>query len=121
MEQQKLTEELQYKSGTRVFIIRAQATRGDKYQMGAAMADGMEFSDNGKTIKADPGKLYPWLIQRFVVSCNEISGYGPDILARLMDEPADPKEDLILVLGAFIFNHVKGLNPQPTDEGKKKE
>jgi hypothetical protein len=121
MEQQKLTNEIEYTSGTRVFRIRAQATRGDKYQMGASMTEGAEIGTDGKSIKANPGLLYPWLIQRFVISCNEISGNGQDILKRLMEEPADPNEDLILILGAFIFNHVTGLAAKPSDEGKKKE
>lgn len=116
-----LTDSFEYVSKDgRHFSIRGIATRGDKYKMNTAMAEGT-VSANGKEITTSPGKLYPWLIEHFVVSCKEISGYGKDILDHLMEEPSDPEEDLIMVLGAHILTHVKGLITLKEDGSKKKD
>jgi hypothetical protein len=103
------TLEYETKAG-RKLKFRSVATRGDKYEMNAAMSEGMEIKD-GKVIKTNSGHLYPWLIQRFA---------GKELFDALMSEPADPEEDLIMVFGAYILNHVKGLVPHKDDEHKKK-
>lgn len=113
MGHQKVTElEFTSKDG-RKFSIRGDATRGDLYEMHSAMANGVEI-ENGKIIRTNSSKLYPWLIERFVEG-------GKKTLDDLMNEPADPAEDLIMVLGAFVFNHVKGLTVSAESEGKKKD
>jgi len=112
-------ETIEYKNAGKVFRIRAHATRGDKYRMNAAMTDYADIKD-GKVIRPRIGELYPWLIEHFVVSYNACTGTdGKEILKHLMDEPADGSEDIIMVLGAFILNHVKGLVPDKEDETRK--
>lgn len=97
------SKELSYTHGSITFHIRGRATRRDQYDMHVAMADGVEIQD-GKVIKTHTGVLYPWLIERFVTGWT-----GPAekwSMAALYEQPAEPGEDLILGLGAFIFNHV---------------
>lgn len=87
------------------FHIRGAATRGDQYEMHAAMAEGTEIRD-GRVIKTSASRLYPWLIARFVTGWSETQETnGAKILEAIMAQPATPGEDLILVLGAFILNH----------------
>ncbi len=96
------SKELTYKHGDTTFHIRSRATRRDQYDMHAAMADGTEIQD-GKIIKTHAGVLYPWLIERFVTGWT-----GPAekwSMEALYNQPAEPGEDLILGLGAFILNH----------------
>ena len=113
------TIEYKAKSGA-VFTIRAVATRRDQSDMNIAMAEGSVDIEGGK-IMTSPLKMMPWLVERFVVKCSECTGLtGQEILKHVYDQPADPQEDLIMVLGAYIFNHVKGLQHKKEDEGKKK-
>jgi len=94
--------ELEFKWRDVTFHIRGRATRRDQYEMHATMADGVEIQD-GRVIKAKASALYPWLIDRFVTGWT-----GPAekwSLEALYSQPADPGEDLILVLGSYILNH----------------
>lgn len=97
------------------FTFRSRATRGDQYEMHAAMADGAEIRD-GKTVKAKPSVLYPWIIGKFVTAWSVDEDFS---LQKLMDQPATPGEDLILVLGSYIFNHV-GIAPVAREAELKK-
>ena len=120
MEQLKLTDTIEFKAnnGT-TFTIRAQATRGDQYEMHASMSEGAEFVD-GRIINTTPGKLYPWLIKRFVVGWSGgKENNGQAILDALFSQPAEADEDLILVLGAHILVSVKGLSNQSAESKKK--
>lgn len=87
------------------FTFRAAATRGDQSDMHMAMAEGMTVLD-GKVIPASPLNLYPWIIKRFVTGWSLEEPWSYDALCS---QPADPTEDLIMVLGAYVFNHVRGL------------
>lgn len=121
MEQQKLTDTVEFKSqGGMTFTIIGKATRRDKYEMNSAMAEGT-VSKDGKTIETKPGRLYPWLIQRFVVSCDQIPGNGTEVLKILYDQDSDPEEDIIMALGSHILLNVKGLVSTKDDELKKND
>lgn len=113
--------EIEYKSRIGItFKIRAEATRRDQSQMNITMSDGVGIED-GKVIRANPLRIYPWIIERFVTGWSGgQQNNGRDILNAIYDQPADPVEDLILVLGSFILNHVKGLTVTIADEHKKK-
>jgi len=110
------SDHIEYSHSGMIFKIRSKATRGDQYEMNSSMAESSEISD-GRIIKTNSTKLFPWLIRKFVISCDKIQGNGDAILKGLLDQPATPGEDLILVLGSYILNHV-GLLPD-TEEKKK--
>lgn len=93
---------LTFKWKDTVFHIRSKATRRDQYEMHSTMADSVEIQD-GKTITASASKLYPWLIERFVTGWE--GPKEPWSLEALYSQPAEPGEDLILVLGSYILNH----------------
>ena len=114
--------ELKYESKDKVlFIIREQATRRDQSEMNIAMGAQTSVED-GKTIKTNFLALFPWLFERFVIGWsggNEKT--GREILNRIYEQPADPVEDLVMVTGSYIFNHVKGLTHHAEDQSKKKD
>lgn len=115
-------ESIEYKSKDGItFTIRAHATRRDQSQMNIAMGAQTSVED-GKTIKTNFLALFPWLFETFVVSwsCGP-EKTGRDILKAVYEQPADPTEDLIMVIGGYIFNHVKGLTVTKDDEHKKKD
>ena len=118
MEQQS-ADLLEYTSSEGiVFKIRPQATRGDQHAMTAELMENSVI-ENGVVIKTRPSIMFPWLIKRFVVDwVNAGRKWSYEALEAL---PADPGEDLIMVLGAYILNHVKGLSVQKEDESKKKD
>lgn len=113
--------ELSYDSKDHVlFMIRSTATRRDQSDMNIAMGSLTQITD-GQVIKTNFIALFPWLFERFVIGWSggpEIK--GKDILNRIYDQPADPTEDLIMVVGSYILNHVKGLISNDDDESKKK-
>jgi hypothetical protein len=117
----KSSEHIEYKAAHGVtFKIRGSATRRDQSQMNLAISDGVGIEE-GKIIRGNPLRVYPWLIERFVIGWSGgPQSNGREILNALYEEPADPKEDLVMVLGAYILNHVKGLSVGPDDESKKK-
>lgn len=94
-------KELTYTHKDLTFTIRGMATRGDQYEMHAIMGEGVQIKD-GKVIKVSSLKLYPWLIERFVTGWSEKTPFS---MQALMGQPADPGEDLIIILGSFILNH----------------
>lgn len=105
------------------FKIRARATRGDQYDMHATAAGGMEIED-GRLITTKPGVLFPWVIGRFVEDwTGVVDEEGNPVkwsLENLMALPSEPEEDLILILGSYIFNRV-GLVPSKEQEELKKD
>ena len=122
MEQQKLTNESEFTTPSGVtFKFRNRATRGDKYEMNSEMAEG-KVSEDGKVIKAPPGRLYPYLIKRYVTGWNRgTETSGKVIFDILYAEDADPKEDLIMVIGAHLLMNIKGLVAAQGDDVKKKD
>lgn len=116
------TETAEFKWKDVTFKFRAKATRGDQYEMHAAMAGSVGIED-GRLIKVKPGVLYPWVVERFVTDWNGVvDEHGKPVawsIKNLLDLPAEPGEDLVLILGAHIFNHT-GLIPSEADEARKK-
>lgn len=111
---------LEYKSkdGT-TFTFRAEATKRDKSDLNVFTGEHTRVID-GKEIRVNISALFPWMFERFVVGWSggaQVNGAA--ILNALYDQPADPEEDPIMVVGAYIYNHVTGL--QKTDESKKKD
>lgn len=115
------SDHLEYKSKVGItFRIRADATRRDQSQMNIAMADSAVV-ENGRVIHTNVLRLFPWLIETFVAGWSGGEHKtGKEILNSLYAQPADPAEDLVMVLGSYILNHVKGLVSSPEDEAKKK-
>lgn len=115
------TDHIEFKTANGFkFKIRATANRKDQSELNIAMGEDVRIED-GKTIRPNLLKLCPWLIKRFVIGWSEgTQGNGTDILNALYDQPADPKEDVIIVLGTHIFLSVKGLTVTKEDEHKKK-
>lgn len=112
---------IEYKSKDGIeFSIRAQATRRDQSQMNIAMGSQTTVED-GKVIRTNFMALCPWLFETFVMGwTGGPEKNGKDILKSVYDQPADPTEDLVMVVGSYIFNHVKGLIVTAEDEHKKK-
>ncbi len=97
-----MDKHLTFKWKDLTFHIRSKATRRDQYEMHATMADAVDLKD-GRTIVAKASLLHPWLIERFVTGWE--GPKEPWSLDALYNQPADPGEDLILVLGSYILNH----------------
>ena len=115
----QVIETIETEVGGYKFTARARAKRRDQNDLNVAMAKSAGIED-GKLIRTSPLEIYPWLVSRFVVGWSGGSQtHGKDILNVLYDQDATPGEDLILVLGAWIFNHVEGLMAKPGDELKK--
>lgn len=122
MELRRCTQELEFKWKDVTFKIKAKATRGDQYEMHASMAGDVSVED-GKIIKAKPSHLFPWLIEHFVTGWHGVvDEHGkpvPWALKNLYDLPAEPGEDLILILGSYILNHTGVAPAREADERKK--
>lgn len=99
-------KELKFEWKGVTFTIRGTATRGDQYEMHAAMADATKVLD-GRVIETKAAKLYPWLVERFVTGW---SLEEPFSMKALLEQPADPGEDLIIALGSHILLHT-GMVP----------
>lgn len=121
MELKRHSQELEYKWKDVTFRIRERATRGDQYDMNAAMLEGTEVKD-GRVIRTNAARLFPWLIERFVMGWSGVHEGGKPAewsLANLRALPAEPGEDLIMVLGSYILNHT-GIVPEQEHEDRKK-
>jgi hypothetical protein len=112
---------IEYKSKDGIeFKIRGHATRRDQSQMNIAMG-GQTTIEDGKVIRTNVLALFPWLFETFVVGWSGgVEKTGRDILNAIYAQPADPTEDLVMVVGSYIFNHVQGLTLKAEDEAKKK-
>lgn len=112
---------IEYKSKDGIeFTIRAAATRRDQSLLNIAMGENT-IVEEGKQIRTNFLKLFPWLFEVFVVGWNGgPERTGREILKVIYEQPADPTEDLIMVVGSYIYNHVKGLSVTQEDHAKKK-
>lgn len=112
---------LEYKWKDVVFYIRSQATAGDKHEMVVKMTRESEIDKDGK-ITGKRSDNFPFIIERFVEKWEGVTYENgiaiPWSIENLYKLPADPKEDIVILLGSYIFNHT-GL--APVDEGKKKD
>ena len=88
--------------------------------MNIAMGEHASLED-GKYIRTNFLALMPWLFETFIIGWSGgEQKTGRDLLNAIYDQPADPQEDIIMVVGSYIFNHVKGLGAKAEDEDKKK-
>lgn len=103
-----------------IFKIRGQANVRDQSRLNIEMADATTFED-GKIIRVNILKAFPWMFRQFVVGWDQgDQTSGESILNVIYAKPADPTEDVVMVVGAYIYNHVKGLKVTEEDAQKKK-
>lgn len=104
-----------------VFKLRAKATTGDKYALSERFADAR---DKDGVVQPSKAQAFPFLIERFVVSWSGVTdAHGhpvPWSMEAFYQLPADPSQDIITLLGAYIFNHT-GLAEAAEDAPKKKD
>src|SRR6266478_5407780 len=105
MELVKQSKHLEFIWKDVTFFIRPIATAGDKHEMTMRFSDGVEKDGTYKASKSD---VYPWIIERFVTGWQGVTNGArhevPWSIAAYRDLPADPEQDLTLILGSYIVN-----------------
>lgn len=100
MELLKAKENLKYTIGDVTFLVRAQATVRDKFELDVAG----DWNKDGKFV-LNVGTAYRKLVELFVVGWEGVTQDGkpaPYSFDALMGLPADAVSDWILKLGTYI-------------------
>lgn len=115
------SDQIEYKTTNGwTFHIRAKANRRDQSEANIALGSATKIED-GKFISVNVLQAYPLFFKQFVVAWSEgPQKTGNEILNAVYAMPADPTEDVIMVIGSFIYNHVEGLTIKEKDLDKKK-
>lgn len=98
------------------FHVRAKGTAGDRFELNMLF----DVDIQGK-VKVPRRELYRTLISRFVTGWDGVEEDGkavPFSLENLDRLPVDGNEDVILLLGSFIFNK-SGLFPTAEEAARK--
>jgi len=116
MELVKSQQALEFKWQDVTFQVRSTGTAEDRFAI-----DILYDVDKNNQVNVPRKEVYLTLIERFVTGWSGVTVDGQPVaftIQNLGNLPADPKEDIILLLGAFIFKHC-GLWPDAEEAARK--
>jgi len=114
MELTKKKPDLKFTHKELTFTVRAVATAGDKYEIDCL------YDVKGDGLEINRRMFYLTLIERFVTGWEGVTENGkpvPFSLANLLSLPYDHEDDIVIILGSWITNHV-GIFKQADDKKK---